>query len=421
MMENYKPIIVNLENLAEDSRTNDYMDWSNEIANYKMKLESLPFSWIVWLVWPFGCGKTTFVNQLKEDWEWRINFEARKYPERQSLWENFILEIATQIGEKDFKKIEKIIDGRQYNAVRTLFSIIKLIPAVQGLWWDAVSEGVNHFFSSVPLTRVYQFQNLLTNILLEKMKEYDTIFIVIEDIDRSWDHWVYFLETLNFFLKSLKLPEGKKVLIIATIGSKEFSENKDSYLKSIDYIHSFPISTFKYEKILNKFIDPRVWYNPIAAFFDYVWKIFRSQFTIRDVKHILREVNVILEQKWIWLYSSDASSYLCVLVGILTAKYLFTDNNGRRISYLELWKENKIITEDFFQSYFFSLHTWKSFLQEDWEGGQVLCNVKLNWYDTIIIKFGHYVDALIVSKNWEDSTTDNKIREFVLSSELLRI
>ncbi len=104
MMENYKPIIVNLKNLAEDSRTNDYMDWSNEIANYKMKLESLPFSWIVWLVWPFGCGKTTFVNQLKEDWEWRINFEARKYPERQSLWENFILEIATQIGEKDFKK-----------------------------------------------------------------------------------------------------------------------------------------------------------------------------------------------------------------------------------------------------------------------------------------------------------------------------
>ena len=43
-LENYKPIIVNLENLAEDSRTNDYMDWSNEIANYKMKLESLPFS-----------------------------------------------------------------------------------------------------------------------------------------------------------------------------------------------------------------------------------------------------------------------------------------------------------------------------------------------------------------------------------------
>jgi hypothetical protein len=52
---------------------------------------------------------------------------------------------------------------------------------------------------------------------LEKIKDHDVIFIIIEDIDRSGDHGVYFLETLNFFLKNLELPEGKRILAIATI------------------------------------------------------------------------------------------------------------------------------------------------------------------------------------------------------------
>lgn len=418
----YKPIINNLFNLREDIRSNDYMQWDTYTANYKTKLESISFSWVIWLVWPFGCGKTTFVNQLKEDWEWWINFEAWKYPERKDLWENFILETATQIWEKDFNEIEKIIDGKQHNDIRTLFKILNLIPIVKDLGWEAISKGIDHFFTPAPLTRVYQFQNLLENILLEKIKHHDIIFIVIEDIDRSWDHWVYFLETLSFFLKNLKLPEGKKILAVATIWSKEFLENKDSYLKALDHIHNFPVKKFDFKNILQNFVDMRVGYNPAIAWFNYIWERFKDQFTIRDIKHILREANLILEKRGKWLNTPNIWTYFCVLIGFLTAKYIFTEKNGRRISYLDLWKSNQgVIEGDFFQSYFFSLHQGKSFLQEDEQENTILCEVKISGYDDIIFTFEDIGmdDTLIGSRDYRYIKQSEKIREIALDSNLL--
>lgn len=422
MSEIYKPIIRNLSDLREDVRIHDYMQWEEYSMNYRMKLESISFSWIIGLVWPFGCGKTTFVNQLKEDWEWWINFEAWKYPERKDLWENFILETATQIWEKDFKEIEKIIEGRQHNDIRTLFKILNLIPIVKDLGWEAVSKGIDHFFAPAPLTRVYQFQNLLANIFLEKIKDHDTIFIVIEDIDRSGDHWVYFLETLNFFLKNLELPERKKILAIATIWSKEFLENKESYLKALDHIHHFPVKKFNFKTIVQHFVDDRVGYNPIIEWFNYLWERFKDQFTVRDVKHILREAHLILKKNGKGLNTPNIWTYFCILIGFLAAKYIFTEKNGKRITYLDLWKNNqRVIEGDFFQSYFFSLHQWKSFLQEDDQENIILCEVKISGYDDVIFTFEDIgmSNTLIASRDYRYGKESGKIREIALDSDLL--
>lgn len=422
MSENYRPVIKNLSDLREDVRIYDYMQWGEYCISYKTKLDSIPFSWIIGLVWPFGCGKTTFVNQLKEDWEWWINFEAWKYPERKDLWENFILETATQIWEKDFKEIQKIIDGKQHNDISTLFKILKLIPIVKDLWWEVVSKGIDYFFAPAPLTRVYQFQNLLANIFLEKIKDHDVIFIIIEDIDRSGDHWVYFLETLNFFLKNLELPEGKKILAIATIWSKEFLENKESYLKALDHIHNFPVKNFDFRGLLENFIDKEIWYNPIIERFNYIWERFRSQFTIRDVKHILREANLILEKNGKWLDTHNISRYFCVLVGFLTSKYIFTEKNSKKISYLDLWKSNKGTIEwDFFQAYFLSiLQSWY-FLEEDFEGNKSLRKVELKGFNEILFLFENIGldDVLISSRPSSQSTNSKRIMEVILNSDLL--
>jgi hypothetical protein len=78
------------------------------------------------------------------------------------------------------------------------------------------------------------------------------------------------LETLNFFLKKLELPEGKKILAIATIGSKEFLENKDSYLKALDHIHNFPVKKFDFQTIVQHFVDNRVGCNPVIGRFNYL-------------------------------------------------------------------------------------------------------------------------------------------------------
>ena len=422
MSEVYKPVIKNLSDLREDVRIHDYMQWEEYSINYRTKLKSIPFSWIIGLVWTFGCGKTTFVNQLKEDGEWWINFEAWKYPERKDLWENFILETATQIWEKDFKEIEKIVDGKQHNDIRTLFKILNLIPIVKDLWGEAVSKGIDHFFAPAPLTRVYQFQNLLANIFLEKIKYHDVIFIIIEDIDRSGDHGVYFLETLNFFLKNLELPEGKRILAIATIWSKEFLENKESYLKALDHIHHFPVKKFNFKTIVQHFVDDGVGYNPVIDRFNYLWERFKDQFTIRDVKHILREANLILEKNGKWLNFLNISRYFCTLIGFLTAKYIFTEQNGKRISYLDLWKSNNGIIEwDFFQSYFLSILQSRGFLEEGFDWNLNLRKVELDGGDEICFIFENIgLDhCLIFSKTSEKSTSEKKIMKIVLNSDLL--
>lgn len=332
------------------------------------------------------------------------------------------METATQIWEKDFKEIEKIIEGRQHNDIRTLFKILNLIPIVKDLGWEAVSKGIDHFFAPAPLTIVYQFQNLLANIFLEKIKDHDTIFIVIEDIDRSGDHWVYFLETLNFFLKNLELPEGKKILAIATIWSKEFLENKESYLKALDHIHHFPVKKFNFKTIVQHFVDDRVGYNPIIEWFNYLWERFKDQFTVRDVKHILREANLILEKNEKWLNSLNISRYFCILIGFLTAKYIFTEKNGKRISYLDLWKSSKGAIEwDFFQAYFLSILQSRCFLEEDFDGNYNLRKIELNGVDEIYFIFENIGsdDILIASRTSEKTTNEKKIIEIALNSDLL--
>ena len=359
-----------LKYLEESYRSEDFLWFNQYVKLYKTKLNKIKTSWIVGFVWPFGCGKTTFVNQLKEDWEWWINFEAWKYPERKDLWENFILETATQIWEKDFKQIEKIVDGKQHNGIRTLFKLLNLIPIVKDLWWEAVSKGIDHFFAPVPLTRVYQFQNLLANIFLEKIKDHDVIFIIIEDIDRSGDHGVYFLETLNFFLKNLELPEGKRIIAIATIGNKEFVNNKESYLKCLDYMHYFPIQEFKSEEMVNRFlslIPNKINYKNLCDFFNYIWKNFQWYFTPRVFKHIFREVFIISQELGI-----EKEVDLCVLFWFVTSKYIFTKQNDIDISYfdkriMDIWPnlDSRIKWRSFLQSFFMATLHGQPFLVED--------------------------------------------------------
>lgn len=462
-------IFKHVEDLDESSRKNHFWDesaWQDGVTKYRQKLNTLSKSGVIGFIWPFGCGKTTFINDLKNDLEekvennkkeWWINFEAWKYPERKDLWESFILETATQIWEKDFKEIEKIIKGKQHNDIRILLKILNVIPIVKDLWWEAVSKGIDHFFAPAPLTRVYQFQNLLENIFLEKIEDHDTIFIVIEDIDRSWDHGVYFLETLNFFLKNLELPEGKKILAIATIWSKEFIENKDSYLKCLDYIHDFPIKNFDYNYLLDYFIEENFWvqekkqekkkdnnqkkcdnrkpkaqyslpdldkkknqetyhHQNLKDFFIYIKQHFSDQFTTRTLKHILRELSLIVGQESMKYYFGDNlySIYnFLILTWVVTSKYLFIEEQGERISYFDTWMQAWWVLEKrtFFNSLFVATFYDKPFLVKDTKTWLMVPKLMVyQGYETTEIAFFNEWkenrDSFVLQQNQEDQNAN---------------
>ena len=114
--------------------------------------------------------------------------------------------------------------------------------------------------------------------------------------------------------------------------------------------------------------------------------------------------------------------YFCTLIGFLTAKYIFTEQNGKRISYLDLWKSNNGIIEwDFFQSYFLSILQSSYFLEEDFDGNLNLRKVELNGVNEIYFIFENIGsdDILIVSRISLKSTREKKIMEIALNSDLL--
>jgi predicted KAP-like P-loop ATPase len=90
----------NLHILDENYRIDDYFDLDVTVDQYESKINDIKSSASIAIVAPFGYGKTTFLNQLKKRLNknsWRIDFDAWKYPNREDLWEAFVLETVKQI------------------------------------------------------------------------------------------------------------------------------------------------------------------------------------------------------------------------------------------------------------------------------------------------------------------------------------
>ena len=78
-------------------------------------------------------------------------------------------------------------------------------------------------FAASPAKRVFEFQEILTAIIKSQKKN---IFIVIEDIDRSGDSGIFFLETLKHFLRNLEITVKHRVIAIVPIGDKSYRGDK---------------------------------------------------------------------------------------------------------------------------------------------------------------------------------------------------
>ncbi len=293
--------------LEENHKIQDLLNFSNEVDRLYDLVEQALHSSMVGYVGKFGSGKSTTLFQLQKRYEedksvkW-FEFDAWKYPERKDLWEGFVLDIADQLGGKEKTKKELDGNGPQNKTIGAVAGIAQSLSLVSAGVSSIVSNLLK-VFEKQPIERVFEIQDLLTSIFREI--EEKTIFIVVEDIDRSGDAGVYFLETLRQFIKNNTLD--KKVIVLVPIGEQVFNESprhRDSYRKVLDYIEYFEVQNIKFSNFVDAVFDPEafgysgdvvVMGEQTPLWEKYLLDWFRlsteQNLTIREIKSIIRHAN----------------------------------------------------------------------------------------------------------------------------------
>jgi ABC-type oligopeptide transport system ATPase subunit len=279
--------------LEEHYRLTDLLNLDEDVSRFYDKINNLNQSSVVWLIGKLGSGKTTFINQLikklKEEWIPTFEFEAWKYPERKNLRENLILEIATQISPETSKKYLDIIKGDKNNDVK------KLVKVVADLTTLSVLEHINYFLDEAPATRTFQLQEIFKK-LMESM-EGEKIYIFVEDADRAGKEGLFFLETLNYYIKKTEID--KEIIVVTLIGEENYynDEFNLAFKKCLDLEEHFPSIKFSpkfWYLVAELFTDDLRWdkENHIASFLEGIFKQHSEIATMREIKSILRSANL---------------------------------------------------------------------------------------------------------------------------------
>ncbi len=235
--------------LDESHKIEDLLDLSRLIKDFDKKIIGAKSGSMIGLVGEYGSGKSTLLHQIhmtrSSDTLW-IEFDAWKFPERKDLWEGFVLEFARHIDQEAFNEALSKIDGKQNDDKQALVGTIASIPGMGAV------KGLNHFFSTTPARRTFEVQMVLDGLIEKHCKEKEVV-IIVEDIDRSGDAGIFFLETLKHYLRS-KHTEAK-IKVVVPIANEMFNLNQDSYLKCLDIIEHFATRRIGLTKFVAEIFD----------------------------------------------------------------------------------------------------------------------------------------------------------------------
>jgi hypothetical protein len=297
-------LIKNESLIQEDSKVEDLFDFSKLKVSLTKKIDKINNNSFIGVIGGFGVGKSTLLYQIEKentDKLW-VNFDSWKYPDRSNLWEGFILDLAEQLGEQ--KKVLKAIEGKSTGKekVDILTDIVGALSKVPGV--NVVDKVFQHLFDKSPAKRVFELQQLLEKLIIKQDSE---VIIVVEDIDRSGDAGIYFIETLKQFFKSIS---SKKVVVLIPIADSNYHKHNESYIKSLDYIFFFRpenigfqnfieetinLKFYEKNKIVNMYtrqeIASKLVKDQLDSFFKALFE-HHSQLTIRSLKLILRNADV---------------------------------------------------------------------------------------------------------------------------------
>ncbi len=353
--------IKNNELLEEKSKVKDLLDFGNICKKFSKKLDSISGRSVIALVGPFGSGKSTMLHQImtaRSGTELWSEFDAWKYPDRRDLWEGFVLDLIKVINPKNLEKIEKEIKGTQNEDKKTLVKTLSKIPGF------AVVESLNHFFETSPARRVDDIQNIFKKQIGEVQKD---LFIIVEDIDRSGDAGIFFLETLKQFLRTSGLIS--KIVVIVPMANDNYQKNIDSYLKSIDYFEFFERETVKLDKFIDEIFDEELFSGQLnhAGNNRLIWTgnnrrmqtisflegLFHEmpEMSIRLLKLIIRKANLVYKNQTEDDYDPDFRITLC----LEAAKYFKTDASKGSSYFDNYVKRGHVVRGSIFSSFLFAI------------------------------------------------------------------
>lgn len=225
-IDNYSTFLNQSERylLREVSNVKDLFKFDEEIQKLKRVIDGADNRTLLAIVGGYGSGKSTLIHQYKEtklaegDSKW-IRFDSWKYPDKYSLWEGFVIDFARSIG-LELEEIINRIEGKKQNLINFISKILPasvpdpILKSIAGIL-------VSLFGDQSPATRTVQLQSLLSKLIASL--DCKNIFIEIEDIDRSDDGGIHFLETLNYFLLSeefeTQLAE-KRIQVLVPVSSE---------------------------------------------------------------------------------------------------------------------------------------------------------------------------------------------------------
>lgn len=290
-----KGFVKNDTLLNEDYRVDDLLDFSPTISKFKQFLSNIDGHSLVGLVGDYGTGKSTMLYQIeKENSDNWMVFDAWAFPNRENLWEGFVLDFARKLSSGEFKKARNKIDGKSTEDLKSLVGVLSeginlFLPGA------SVVKNFSSLFKSSPARRVFEFREMLYE-LIEKCNS--DLFIVLEDADRAGYEGIVFLETVKQFItKELSNYKGHKITFIVPISIKNYknSDYEESYKKTLDYKFDFE-PDINFEKFVEdvffqsqedseKYPYWKENLNSLCKFF-----IDNGQ-TIRSLKAILRDAN----------------------------------------------------------------------------------------------------------------------------------
>jgi energy-coupling factor transporter ATP-binding protein EcfA2 len=230
-------------------------DWYDEISlsGYLTKLNHIKYWGLTALLGDYGSWKSLFLAQLQKLDEdknnniW-INFDAWQYPDRRQLRDGFVLKLAEQLIPKSYPDVQSYIDAWKKTWEKIFGNLFDFLQIIESVTLNSqISSSLKAITSSDPqsISRIFQYESLLKSILISNDQESvdrfsdlndKVIYIILEDVDRSWEEGLFFLETLKNFIDRhyhdlRECSIFKKMIIICPVAKQSWHENFSRYLK----------------------------------------------------------------------------------------------------------------------------------------------------------------------------------------------
>lgn len=359
--------VKNLDVLSENHKVEDLFDLTSTVDMFSGFLEETKNFSISAIVSNFGTGKSTLLHLIEQN-EKLVNkwvlFDAWKYPEKSNLWEGFVLDFAKQISKETFDEARKKMDGTQND---DKVALLNTVASGIGIFLPGadIIKNLGHFYKTSPARRVFEIQEILVGILNKEEKS--SIRIVVEDIDRSGDAGVYFLETLKQFLFEVKASTEKEVRVIVPISTPNFfSKNQSSYFKILDYIQFYdpkPPSVYRLidSSVKEEYILDAVHKEHLVGFLKELYRAYPSSMTHRILKMILRNANASFVNKLKAGYEPDWR--MCVLFE--ATRYFEKENETGKKMFDSIREQNRLHTNSIFGKFAIAIFDNAKILHEN--------------------------------------------------------